>query len=145
MIAPQQNTQHQRGKCVGGEQPAHFRGEKFKRLLARQDENDFSGSELDKDCSENEKDARVLGKRSGPIDPELHDRGRKKQQCNHEILGGFRLLAAKDQKCQPSNESGKNEDFYVRCRLETAQQFVAGTTTPRFFRSEPAPEKSSAS
>src|SRR5207302_11486055 len=35
VIAPQQNTQHQRGKCVGGEQPAHFWGEKLKHLLAR--------------------------------------------------------------------------------------------------------------
>src|SRR6059058_4248347 len=39
------------------------------------------------------------------------------------------------------NESGKNEDFDVGCRLETAQQFVAGATTSRLFRSEPAPEK----
>ena len=69
----------------------------------------------------------------------------EKEQCDYEIFRRLRLLAAKDQEREAGNEGCQNNYFDVTRRLQCTEQFVASAAAPRFFRSEPAPEKSSAS
>jgi hypothetical protein len=121
VITAEQNAQHQRRERIRRKEPAHFRREKFERVFARQYENELRRRELDKDRSENEKDARVLGKGSRLIDPQLHDRGREKEERDHEIFGGLRLLSAENQKRKASDERSQDNDFDITRSFKTTE------------------------
>ena len=114
-------------------------------MLTGQNENGFGYRKLNKDRSENKKDARILDKRFRSIDPQLHDRGCEEQQGDHEIFCRLRLLTAEDQERQPRNERGENNHFDVTRNFQTAEQFVPGASAPCLFRSKPAAEEASAS
>ena len=72
------------------------------------------------------------------IDPQRRDRGREKQQRDHETFGRFRLLAIENQKRESADERRENDEFNEARVFETAQELVARPTTALLFRSETA-------
>jgi hypothetical protein len=69
---------------------------------------------LHKNNAKHKKDSRVLRKTLRLVNPKLRNRGRQNQQSNHKILRRFRLLPAKDEKCQATSKY--REDRYLRVR-----------------------------
>jgi hypothetical protein len=114
-------------------------------LLAEKNQHESDRSELKKDCSENKKDARILGERFGVINPQRRDRGREEKERDNEALGRLRLRTAENQEREPADERREDDDLYEAGVFEAVEELVASPTAPLLFGSETAAKKASAS
>ena len=86
--------------------------------------------ELHQDDAEDQEDARSARKCFRLVDPELNQGGGEEEKRDDEILGGFGLLPAEDEKGEARDEPGDDKHFARHRFLERVEQLVPGTTAP---------------
>ena len=120
MLAPEQHAQHERREGIRRNQAAHLWLEEPVVPAVTDYQQKFRDRELHQDYAENQQNPRASRKAFRLIDPELSNRGRQNEQCNHKILCRFRLLTAENKKRQTANKHRENQQLAVRCVFQTA-------------------------
>ena len=124
VIASEQNTEHERSKRIGRDQPGRLRFQRSNDAAVAEREEELRDPELQIDDSENKKDAGVAPKGIRLIDPELRDGGREEEEREDKISRRLLLLTAKDEKGEPGDKGDEDRHLDPGGVFEIAQHLV---------------------
>ncbi len=141
VVAAEQDTEDERGKGVGRNQPCSLGSEEGEDAAVAENEEDLRRRKLQVDDAEDEKETRISEKRLWLIDPELRHRGRDEEESKDKAAGRLRLLPAKNKEGEPGHECDEDRDPHPGGVLETAQHLIRGSSSPGFARGKPASDE----
>src|SRR5260370_42080308 len=108
-----QHTEIKRRGGEGSNQSSHLWIEETVVPAVTDYQQKFRDRELHQDHAENQQNPRASRKAFRLVDPELSNRSRQNEQCNHKILCRLRLLTAENKKRRTANKHRENQQLAV--------------------------------
>src|SRR5262249_43794545 len=134
MVAAEKDTKDKGRESVGRNQPRALRFEVCEHPAVTQHDEQLRYSQLEKNRSKDEKDARVTNESVWLINPKLCHCGGEKEERENKVTSRLRLLSAENENREPNNKGDEDAELHPGCLLEVTQHFIGGAPTPRLAR-----------